>query len=250
MSKSGSLESRSAPAGAGALVGALALVLLLVGGAAREAHAAAPEPRPAEGPGPRGRDGDGPGHRSGREGPEAGDRRDRRDIEGGGGSQELRSQSELTTEEPQLQLAWDAGGCGIDHHPKLVKALLGLENQSDLMSLEIWGDTHEYTPYQRVYYYMRVPRTAYVTLFWIGPKQDIFVPFQMLKIPADRDVRVDPDSIVVPPLGREQWVAVATLEPLPIDCLVPEGEHVAWVDKLRKIPHGVGRWEVHSKPGR
>jgi hypothetical protein len=128
-----------------------------------------------------------------------------------------------------------------------VKALLELENPSDLMSLEVWGDSQDYLPYQSVYYFMRVPRAAYVTLFWIGPNQDIFVPFQNLRIPADRDVSVDPDSIIVPPLGREQWVAIATLEPLPLPCVVAEQRHLAWLRKVKSLPHGVGRWEVKSR---
>lgn len=228
---------------------ALGAAVCLALGAAPTA-AAPPEPRPAEGPdrAPRGgRHDGGPGQPgSGREGES---RRDRRELEGGGGG-EVRTKDELTKDEPQLEVHWQAGGCGIDHHGKLVKALLALENESDLMSLEVWGDTHEYLPYQSVYYYMRVPRAAYVTLFWIGPKHDIFIPFQTLRVPADRDVRVDPDSIVVPPLGREQWVAVATLEPLPIDCWGSDEDHVRWVERLKKLPHGVGRWEVRSKETR
>jgi len=200
-------------------------------------HAA--EPRPPEGPEPgRGRDGKA---RAPRSEPE---RRERRDIEGGGA---VRTVDELTRDETMLELEWRAGGCGIDGHKRFVKALLGLENDSDVLSLEIWGDTHEYVPFQRVYYYMRVPRASYVTMFWIGPKHDVFVPFQNLRIPADRDVRVDPDSIVVPPLGREQWVAVATLEPVPLECWASDGLHTAWVDMVKSLPHAVGRWEVRSK---
>jgi len=219
----------------------LALICLL--GASAEAA----EPRP-----PHGRPAEGPEPRAGREpAPDPGGRHDRRDIEGGGASgADVRSIMELTREEKMLELEWRAGGCGIDDHKEFVKRLLALENQTQLMSLEVWGDTHEYTPYQRVYYYMRVPRAAYVTLFWIGPKLDVFVPFQNLRIPADRDVRIDPDSIVVPPLGREQWVAVATLEPLQLDCQVDEANHLGWLAKLDAIPHGVGRWEVRSKPTR
>ncbi|MCC6625377.1 MAG: hypothetical protein IT385_29295 [Deltaproteobacteria bacterium] len=214
----------------------------------------AAEPRPPEqgdtpGAG-RGKDGKGRRERDdGRSGTggtgEGSERRARRDIEGGGGG--TRSAEELMRDQPMLEIDWRAGGCGIDGHTRFVAALLSLENRSDLMSLEIWGDAHEYVPYQRVYYYMRVPRAAYVTMFWIGPEKDIFVPFQNLRIPGDRDVKVDPDSIVVPPLGREQWVAVATLEPLPLSCWSTDEGHVAWVQKVKQLPHGVGRWEVRSK---
>lgn len=215
-------------------------VAAMTGGTAAEA--ADPRPgRPPEGPDARPPRDPKPDENPGRFG--------RRDIEGGGASTtEVRSIMELTREEKMLELEWRAGGCGIDAHHKFVRALLALENTTQLMSLEVWGDTHEYTPYQRVFYYMRVPRPAYVTLFWIGPKLDVFVPFQNLKIPADRDVRIDPDSIVVPPLGREQWVAIASLEPIPLECVVDEARHLAWIGKLRSVPHGVGRWEVRSKP--
>ncbi len=149
-----------------------------------------------------------------------------------------------------MALTWREGGCSIDGHKAFVRALLAMDNPSDAMSLEIWGDSHEYVPYQKVIYYMRVPRAAYVTMFWVGPNLNVFVPFQNLRVPANREVSVDPDSIVVPPLGREQWVAVATLEPLPLPCDVPEASHIAWLQKLKKLPYGVGRWEVRSKDSR
>jgi len=207
-------------------------------------NAGAAEPRP-------GPEGSPPGLRPGPAPRRSDDvqRRDRRDIEGGGGGR-VRSAEELTRAEPTLMLEWREGGCAIDGHRAFVKSLLGLENPSDAMSLEVWGDAHEYVPYQKVFYYLRVPRTAYVTLFWVGPKQDIFVPFQNLRIPPDRDVSVDPDSIVVPPLGREQWVAVATLEPMPDVCWTSESAHMAWIERMKKLPYGIGRWEVHSKETR
>jgi len=180
--------------------------------------------------------------------PDKGERRDRRDPEGGGSA--VRSPEELTRAQPMLTLQWRDGGCAIEGHTHFVAELLASDNPSDAMSLEVWGDAHEYVPYQKVYYYLRVPRAAYVTLFWIGPRQDIFVPFQNLRVPADRDVSVDPESIIVPPLGREQWVAVASLEPLPLPCYAAEAAHLGWLQRLRRLPHGVGRWEVWSKPDR
>jgi len=173
-------------------------------------------------------------------------RRDRRDIEGGD------SGGALSKGEPMLELVWREGGCSIDGHRTFVKALLALDNVSDAMSLEIWGDAHEYVPYQKVFYYLRVPRVAYITMLWIGPgpNHDIFVPFQNLRIPANRDVSVDPDSIIVPPLGREQWVAVASLEPISLPCYATETDHLSWLQQVRKLPHGVGRWEVRSKATR
>lgn len=193
------------------------------------AHAAEPQPGPAR-----------------RQ--ETDQRRERRDPEGGGAA--VRSPEELTRAQPMLTIQWREGGCAIDGHTRFVAGLLARENPSDAMSLEVWGDAHEYVPYQKVLYYLRVPRAAYVTLFWIGPEHDIFVPFQNLRIPADRDVSVDPESIIVPPLGREQWVAIATLEPLPLPCYASEAAHLGWIERLGRLPHGVGRWEVRSKPVR
>lgn len=174
----------------------------------------------------------------------SGGRRSRRGLEGVAGA---RSDDELSRSDAMEKIEWREGGCAIEGHRGFVKALLATENKSDLMSLEVWGDAHEYVPYQRVYYYLRVPRPAYVTLFWIGPDGDVFVPFQNLKIPANRDVSVDPDSIVVPPLGREQWVALATLEAAPLPCFDSDKGQVAWLNRLKKLPLGVGRWEVRSK---
>jgi hypothetical protein len=118
------------------------------------------------------------------------------------------------------------------------------------MSLEVWGDAEEYVPFDQVTYFIRVPRAAYVTLFWIGPRDDIFVSFENLRVPADRDVSVNPDAIVVPPLGRERWVALATLEPFDFPCRGDENDHLAWVERVLRVPHGVGRWEVMSRPTR
>ncbi|PKN54501.1 MAG: hypothetical protein CVU56_26200 [Deltaproteobacteria bacterium HGW-Deltaproteobacteria-14] len=142
----------------------------------------------------------------------------------------------------------DAHGCPITGYRRLAERLTALENTSQLMSLEVWGDSHEYAPYQRVIYYLRSPRPVYVTLFWLGPVGDIYVPFSNLKIPANRDVSVDPDSVVVPPLGRERWVAVATLEPLPAPCLRSEPELLGVVAGLAAMPYAIGRWEVRSRP--
>lgn len=152
--------------------------------------------------------------------------------------------------ERPLAVQWQLGGCSIERHFAFVARLLGLQNSSDLMSLEVWGDAEEYVPFDRVTYFMRAPRASYVTLFWIGPRQDVFVSFENLWIPADRDVTVTPDAIVVPPLGREQWVAVATLEPFDFPCLLAEEDQLRWVDRVTRVPHGIGRWEVMSRPTR
>lgn len=161
-----------------------------------------------------------------------------------------RSAEELTREQRTLAIDWTSGGCAIEGHPQFVRRLLALENQSALMSLEVWGDAEEYVPFDQVTYFIRVPRAAYVTLFWVGPRDDVFVSFENLRVPADRDVSVNPDAIVVPPLGRERWVALATLEPFDFPCRGDERDHLRWVERVVKVPHGVGRWEVMSVPTR
>lgn len=173
--------------------------------------------------------------------PRSGGRFSRRPIEGSGESAAAATGRELHIA-PE-----DAHGCPITGYRRLTERLLALENTSQLMSLEVWGDSHEYAPYQRVIYYLRSPRPVYVTLFWMGPVGDIYVPFANLRIPANRDVSVDPDSIVVPPLGRERWVAVATLEPLPDPCPRSERELLGVVSGLAAMPYAVGRWEVRSR---
>lgn len=162
----------------------------------------------------------------------------------------VRSAEELMREERTLAIDWQGGGCAIDGHTRFVGRLLALQNTSDMMSLEVWGDSQEYVPFDRVIYYLRVPRVAYVTMFWIGPRHDVFVSFENLRVPADRDVSVNPDAVVVPPLGREEWVGVATLEPFDFPCSGDEQEHLDWIERTTRAPHGIGRWEVTSRPTR
>lgn len=203
-------------------------------------------PHDAHSESPRGRRGAEDASRAGERAPD--EHRRRRAPEGT--NVRVRSAEELTREQRTLAIDWTSGGCGIEGHARFVRRLLGLENQSALMSLEVWGDAEEYVPFDQVTYFIRVPRAAYVTLFWIGPRDDVFVSFENLRVPADRDVSVNPDAIVVPPLGRERWVALATLEPFDFPCRGDESDHLAWVERVVKVPHGVGRWEVMSRPTR
>jgi len=137
-------------------------------------------------------------------------------------------------------------GCQAAGLNRLTAELLSLHNQSDLMSLEVWGDAHAYAPYDRVTFYFRAPRPMYVTLYWIGPEGQVTVPIDNLRIPANRDASVDTGGFIVPPFGREQWVALGTLEPVPLGCSSEDGL-LAGVAGRVKLPHGVGRWEVWSK---
>jgi hypothetical protein len=175
-------------------------------------------------------------------------RHDRRGLDNGGTSRAATVDRDALKRAERLHHVElvDGSGCDLDNHPRLVKALLALRHQSQLMSLEVWGDSHAYRPYQSVTYYMRVPRISYVTLFWLGPKGDAFAPIINLRVPANRNISVDPHSIVVPPLGREQWVAIGTLEPIGFRCAASDQAMVRMLEQTLRLPHAVGRWEVWS----
>ncbi len=177
---------------------------------------------------------------------EAGERQARRGIEQGGATASGPPPTErllhIDLNEPK--------GCPIEDQPRLVAGLLALRNSDQLMSLEVWGDRQEYRPSQDVIYYLRSPRAVYVTLFWIGPRSDVFVPFDNLKVPGGRNVSVDADSVVVPPLGHERWVAVATLEPVHLPCREGERRWLELLARVRALPHAIGRWEVRSSQGK
>ncbi|MGM0578006.1 MAG: hypothetical protein ACQEXJ_19930 [Myxococcota bacterium] len=137
-------------------------------------------------------------------------------------------------------------GCAMSGLDRLRERLLGLRNQSQVMTLEVWGDTRAYGDGQEVLFYARVPFRAYLTIFWIGPEGSIFVPFDNLPIPAHRNVQIDADAVIVPPLGHERWVALATLEPIHLPCGSAERAVLTMIDRVVALPHAVGRWEVWS----
>jgi hypothetical protein len=125
---------------------------------------------------------------------------------------------QLAIREQPLELPILSGGCSIRRQPALVERLLSLENATQALNIEIWGDLRDYNDRQKVLFYMRAPLRMYVTLFWIGPGGEIFVPFDNIAIPDNRNTMVDPDAVIVPPLGHERWVAIATLEPVRLPC--------------------------------
>ncbi|MCB9729083.1 MAG: hypothetical protein H6744_06855 [Deltaproteobacteria bacterium] len=156
------------------------------------------------------------------------------------------TEAELQAREQLLELPVLTSGCSIRRQPHLVERLLSLTNTSQALSLEIWGDLRAYHDRQKVIFYMRAPMRMYVTLFWIGPGGEIFVPFDSLAIPDNRNVSADPDAVIVPPLGHERWVAIATLEPVRLPCGAGEAEMLATVERAVALPHAIGRWEVWS----
>lgn len=212
---------------------------------------AAPTPRPTEGPAraePSRASSRGPvdaaGNRVDRRstGQSRPDRRDRQTIE----ATPPPTPKQLELREQPLELPILSGGCSIRRQPALVERLLGLENTSQALNIEIWGDLRDYNDRQKVLFYMRAPLRMYVTLFWIGPGGEIFVPFDNIAIPDNRNTMVDPDAVIVPPLGHERWVAIATLEPVRLPCGAAESVMLAMVDRAMALPHAIGRWEVWS----
>lgn len=123
--------------------------------------------------------------------------------------------------------------------------LLALENDSDVMSLELWGDLEAYGPADRVLFALRSPRAVYVTLWWLGPEGHLVVPFANVRIPAERNISIDSGGVIVPPYGRELWVAIATLEPIPLGC-ASEPMMLGGIKQRLDRAHAIGRWEVRS----
>lgn len=124
--------------------------------------------------------------------------------------------------------------------------LLALENDSELMSLELWGDLEAYGPGARVLFQMRSQRGAYVTLWWLGPGGQLVVPIENVRIPGERNVSIDTGGVIVPPFGNEQWVAIATLEPIPLGC-ASEAMMLGAIARRLAGPHAIGRWQVRSE---
>ncbi|MFO0747658.1 MAG: hypothetical protein U1F43_18630 [Myxococcota bacterium] len=146
----------------------------------------------------------------------------------------------------RLMLLGDNSRCDTVGWARVRERLLALENRSSLMSLEVWGDREVYHPGDHVSFFMRSPRGAYVTLWWIGPEGHTVIAMENARIPAERNVLVDTGGVVVPPLGREQWVAIATLEPIPLGCR-SEAAMLQNIERRLAIEHGVAHWDVISR---
>ena len=136
--------------------------------------------------------------------------------------------------------------CGSHDLGQLRAALLSLESPPSDFYLELWSDKQRYHLLDPVYYYVRSNRKAYVTLFWIGPDKGVFMPFMNIEIEPDRDHRLDPSNIIVEPVGREVWRAVATEEPQRFPCLGAEGDYLSELARVRTLPFAAARWEVTS----
>lgn len=139
--------------------------------------------------------------------------------------------------------------CGAERAPRFKKLLLDLTNpDSTKFYLEMWGDRQIYFVYDPIYYYLRSNRTAYVTMFWIGPEGSVFIPFTNIRVEADRDHKLDPSNIIVEPVGLERWRAIATTEPHHLPCTASDEGFVSAIKGLQaKGPWAGARWDVMSK---
>jgi hypothetical protein len=137
-------------------------------------------------------------------------------------------------------------GCHFRGVYQLRRQLLALRNPGQILNLEVWGDSHLYRPRQKVFFLFRSPKPAYVTLFWLGPMGAVVVPIINVPLPANQNTRVDSGGIIVPPYGREQWVAISTLEPITLPCYAGESAMMSAIRQTKRIPHAVGKWEVVS----
>jgi len=138
--------------------------------------------------------------------------------------------------------------CGSRHASAFRESLLQLKNPDDAFNVEVWGNARVYYVNDSIEYFIRANRTAYVSLFWIGPEGSVFIPFANLHVEANRDHRINPRNIIVEPVGLERWRVLATLEPHIFPC---RGSSASFNRALSRVknagPWAVGQWDVLSK---
>ena len=179
-----------------------------------------------------------------RRGPD-GDQRGRRTTEG---AQPL-SQEELRQKQTEKHInLLTPPRCGGKNTPRFRKALTDITNPNDRFNVEIWGNKQVFFEFDSIFYHLRSNRTAFVTMFWIGPEGSVFIPFSNLKLESNRDHKIDPRNIIVQPVGLERWRIVATLEPHAFPCQTTDA---GFTEALKRIQSGnnwaSGRWDVWSK---
>ena len=138
--------------------------------------------------------------------------------------------------------------CGSRNAPEFRERLLKLKNPNDAFNVEVWGNQRVYYVNDSIEYYIRSNRTAYVSLFWIGPEGSVFIPFGNLRVEANRDHRINPRNIIVEPVGLERWRVIATLEPHFFPCRGgSSGFNTAHHQLQDEGLWAIGRWDVLSK---
>ena len=189
----------------------------------------------------RGADSGGSSRRHGIEG----DRRGRAGLEGAKKPSQAQIQRKQKTKKITLIFP---PNCGSKTASAFRDRLLKMTNPSERFTVELWGNQRVYRVHDSIHYLLRSNRTAYVTLFWIGPRGTLFIPFSNLHVEANRDHRINPRNIIVPPVGKEKWRAIATLEPHALPC---RGNSAAFNRAMNRIkrrgPYAVAQWDVLSK---
>ena len=173
-----------------------------------------------------------------------GDRVGRRGPEG---SAQLSAEELRAKQQPRVINLISPPRCGLQTGGTFRRALEGLQSSNDRFNVEIWGNKSTFFVLDSIFYFLRSNRAAYVTMFWIGPRGSVFIPFSNLKIEADRDHKIDPRNIIVEPVGLERWRVVATLEPHAFPCRGSASDFVAALDRVRGGLWAAGRWDVWSK---
>jgi hypothetical protein len=187
-----------------------------------------------------------PGERAGRRA-ERGESAPRRGIEGEDAvSRRRREEEERKRKEEVVELLLKPSDCQVRKNKTLLKRLVRLKNPSESFNVEVWSDRRDYWVYDSILYFFRSNRDAYLTLFWIGPDNSIFIPFSNFRLEKNRDHKIDPNNIIVEPVGLERWRVIATLDPHEIPCTEDPDEVMEAMDRVQRQTHAIGVWEVRS----
>ncbi|HIA03442.1 MAG TPA: hypothetical protein EYN06_09825 [Myxococcales bacterium] len=174
-----------------------------------------------------------------------GTRRRRMDIEGA--KKQTPAEKKRKEVVKQIKLIMPIS-CGTRTPGPFKDELASIQNPSDDYNVEVWGNQQRYYVRDKIRYFIRTNRNSYVTLFWIGPEGGVFMPFSNIRVEANRDHLVDPDNIIVEPVGLERWRVLATLEPQHFPC---RGNGTQLHDTLALVkkrgPWAIGRWDVRSR---
>jgi len=174
-----------------------------------------------------------------------GDRSGRRAIEGDSAVSEEQVRQQQTTR--QINLITPPR-CGTQRPGPFRRALVDMESPVQEFNIEVWGNEQVYYVLDEIHYFLRSNRDAYVTLFWIGPRGSVFVPFSNLRVEAHRNHKIDPRNIIVEPVGHERWRVIATPQPHTLPC---RGSGLEFLQALRRIQSqaswAAGSWDVESR---
>jgi hypothetical protein len=177
-----------------------------------------------------------------------GRRRGRHGIEGAGKQSDAEKKRKETVNQIKLVMPLT---CGTRTPGAFKDELAAIVNPRDDFNVEVWGNRQRYYVLDKIQYFIRTNRSSYVTLFWIGPSGGVFMPFSNVKVEANRDHIIDPDNIIVEPVGLERWRVLATLEAQFFPC---RGNGKQLHDALARIkaqgPWAIGRWDVRSYKAR